>query len=92
MSGMRPGRDRDAALFSSISRQFVGTACRQCSGSFLATLGMQADFQPNEGSTAMSGTQPDFQAFQGSFWVMVCRPCPGRVRAMARMEPDFQAF
>ncbi|CAA2954924.1 Hypothetical predicted protein [Olea europaea subsp. europaea] len=30
-------REKDAALFSSISRQFVGTICRQYSGRFLAT-------------------------------------------------------
>ncbi|CAA2952730.1 Hypothetical predicted protein [Olea europaea subsp. europaea] len=51
MFGTRPDRDRDAALFSSISRQFVGMACRQCSGCSSATLGTQANFQPNEGST-----------------------------------------
>ncbi|CAA3008305.1 Hypothetical predicted protein [Olea europaea subsp. europaea] len=51
MSETRPNRDRDAALFSSISWQFMGMICRQCSGCFPTTLGTQEDFQPNEGST-----------------------------------------
>ncbi|CAA2984913.1 Hypothetical predicted protein [Olea europaea subsp. europaea] len=49
--GTRPGCDWDTTLFSGISRQFVGTVCKQCSGRFPATLRTQADFQPNDGST-----------------------------------------
>ncbi|CAA2954914.1 Hypothetical predicted protein [Olea europaea subsp. europaea] len=91
MSGTRLDRDRDAALFSSISRQSVGMACRQCSGCFPATLGTKADFQPNEGSMAVheircaghvqvaAGTQPNFQAFLGTFG--------HDVQAMSGMRP-----
>ncbi|CAA3023153.1 Hypothetical predicted protein [Olea europaea subsp. europaea] len=50
MSERCPGRGRDIASFPGISRKFVGMVCRQCLGCFPSTLGMQADFQPNEGS------------------------------------------
>ncbi|CAA2955397.1 Hypothetical predicted protein [Olea europaea subsp. europaea] len=87
-----------------ISRQFVGTVCRQCSGRFsampcpgriLAAAGMQTDFQAFLGSflgnvQATAGAQPDFHVFLGNFWEVVCRPCPGCVWAAAGTQPDFQ--
>ncbi|CAA3023156.1 Hypothetical predicted protein [Olea europaea subsp. europaea] len=52
-----------------------------------------------------SGLRPDFQAFIGSFWDMVCWCCPGRGSLWAQCagqvrdaswpwqrQPDFQAF
>ncbi|CAA3001843.1 Hypothetical predicted protein [Olea europaea subsp. europaea] len=34
------------------------------------------------------GVQAVLKVFQDSFWVMVYRPCPGRVLATAGMEPN----
>ncbi|CAA3000160.1 Hypothetical predicted protein [Olea europaea subsp. europaea] len=53
---------------ASISGQFLGTICRPCRGWVLVP----------------ARTQPDFQAFLGSFWDTVCRPSPWT-------RPDFQA-
>ncbi|CAA2954913.1 Hypothetical predicted protein [Olea europaea subsp. europaea] len=87
-----------AILFS-----FWVTVCRSCQGRFRATAGTKLDFQVISGSfwgrcighvqdASWPEMQPDFQAFLGNFWDLVCRPSPGRVMATAETHSNFQAF
>ncbi|CAA2954922.1 Hypothetical predicted protein [Olea europaea subsp. europaea] len=51
---------------------------------------MELDFQVILGGFQV-GTQPDFQAFLGNFWDLLCRPSPGRVMATAGIQSNFQS-
>ncbi|CAA2995987.1 Hypothetical predicted protein [Olea europaea subsp. europaea] len=73
---------------------------RTCPGGILAVEEKHPDFQEFLvfGTRCAShvkdalGKQPDFQAFLGSFWDMMCRPCPVHVQAMTGMWPDFSGI
>ncbi|CAA2938744.1 Hypothetical predicted protein [Olea europaea subsp. europaea] len=67
---------RDVALFSGISRQFVGTVCRPSLGRILAAI----------------ETQPNFQAILGNFWDSVYKPSLRRFMATVGTQPDFEAI
>ncbi|CAA2955351.1 Hypothetical predicted protein [Olea europaea subsp. europaea] len=69
---------------------------RPCPGLVLATTGCKQIFRHTKATRCADqdtvAMQPDFQAFLGDFWDMMCRPYPGCVLATAGMQPDFQAF
>ncbi|CAA3000155.1 Hypothetical predicted protein [Olea europaea subsp. europaea] len=67
------GHVRDAGTSSGISRQFLGQGVQAMSGTkarLWAILGHDAQTTPR--------TWADFQAFFGSLWHIVYRPCPGQ--------------
>ncbi|CAA3001827.1 Hypothetical predicted protein [Olea europaea subsp. europaea] len=75
------------------------TVCRPCQGD--KHVPKHSGQFLGHGDTA--GMPLDFQSFMGSFGALcaghvldascrLCRQCSGRVRATARMQPDFQAF